>query len=155
MHQPLTHVLLSFPSRCYSPHAAYAQSKLALVLFTYHLQRLLATQGSPVTANVVDPGVVNTNLYRHVFWGTRLIKKLFGWWFFKVGLLRLLGCARLRSTAPQVATPRPRTSRGWVHTQKCEHPRVPGRQHRSLALQPPRVCVWGEGVWIQARISIF
>ncbi|XP_077744916.1 polyprenol dehydrogenase [Canis aureus] len=70
-------------SRCYSPHAAYAQSKLALVLFTYHLQRLLAAQGSPVTANVVDPGVVNTNLYRHVFWGTRLIKKLFGWWFFK------------------------------------------------------------------------
>ncbi|XP_072599982.1 polyprenol dehydrogenase isoform X2 [Vulpes vulpes] len=70
-------------SRGYSPHAAYAQSKLALVLFTYHLQRLLAAQGSPVTANVVDPGVVNTDLYRHVFWGTRLIKKLFGWWFFK------------------------------------------------------------------------
>ncbi|XP_025713198.2 polyprenol dehydrogenase isoform X1 [Callorhinus ursinus] len=70
-------------SRCYSPHGAYAQSKLALVLFTYHLQRLLAAQGSPVTANVVDPGVVNTDLYKHVFWGTRLIKKLFGWWFFK------------------------------------------------------------------------
>nr|XP_035953710.1 dehydrogenase/reductase SDR family member on chromosome X [Halichoerus grypus] len=70
-------------SRCYSPHGAYAQSKLALVLFTYHMQRLLAAQGSPVTANVVDPGVVNTDLYKHVFWGTRLIKKLFGWWFFK------------------------------------------------------------------------
>ncbi|XP_027464207.1 dehydrogenase/reductase SDR family member on chromosome X isoform X2 [Zalophus californianus] len=70
-------------SRCYSPHGAYAQSKLALVLFMYHLQRLLAAQGSPVTANVVDPGVVNTDLYKHVFWGTRLIKKLFGWWFFK------------------------------------------------------------------------
>jgi len=74
---------LSFSSRCYSPHGAYAQSKLALVLFTYHMQRLLAAQGSPVTANVVDPGVVNTDLYKHVFWGTRLIKKLFGWWFFK------------------------------------------------------------------------
>ncbi|XP_032736140.1 dehydrogenase/reductase SDR family member on chromosome X [Lontra canadensis] len=70
-------------SRSYSPHGAYAQSKLALVLFTYHLQRLLAAQGSPVTANVVDPGVVNTDLYRHVFWGTRLIKRLFSWWFFK------------------------------------------------------------------------
>ncbi|XP_059013905.1 dehydrogenase/reductase SDR family member on chromosome X isoform X1 [Mustela lutreola] len=70
-------------SRSYSPHGAYAQSKLALVLFTYHLQRLLAAQGSPVTANVVDPGVVNTDLYRHVFWGMRLIKKLFSWWFFK------------------------------------------------------------------------
>ncbi|KAM8753395.1 polyprenol dehydrogenase [Rhynchonycteris naso] len=67
----------------YSAHGAYARSKLALVLFTYHLQRLLAAQGSPVTANAVDPGVVDTNLYKHVFWGTRLVKKLFGRWFFK------------------------------------------------------------------------
>nr|XP_054401408.1 dehydrogenase/reductase SDR family member on chromosome X isoform X4 [Pongo abelii] len=70
-------------SACYSPHTAYAQSKLALVLFTYHLQRLLAAEGSHVTANVVDPGVVNTDLYQHVFWGTRLVKKLLGWLLFK------------------------------------------------------------------------
>uniref|UniRef100_A0A8C9QCT2 Polyprenol dehydrogenase n=1 Tax=Spermophilus dauricus TaxID=99837 RepID=A0A8C9QCT2_SPEDA len=70
---------------CYSPHGAYAQSKLALVLFTYRLQRLLATQGSHVTANVVDPGVVNTDLYRHVFWGTRLVKRVLGWLLFKEG----------------------------------------------------------------------
>ncbi|XP_006902483.1 PREDICTED: dehydrogenase/reductase SDR family member on chromosome X [Elephantulus edwardii] len=70
-------------SWAYSPHAAYAQSKLALVLFTYHLQHLLTASGSPVTANAVDPGVVNTDLYRHVFWGTRLIKKLLGWLLFK------------------------------------------------------------------------
>ncbi|XP_070114009.1 polyprenol dehydrogenase isoform X3 [Equus caballus] len=70
-------------SRSYSPHGAYAQSKLALVLFTYHLQGLLAAQGSPVTANVADPGVVDTDLYKHVFWPTRLVKKLFGRWFFK------------------------------------------------------------------------
>ena len=38
----------------------------------------------PVTANVADPGVVDTDLYRHVFWGTRLVKKLLGWWVFKV-----------------------------------------------------------------------
>ncbi|XP_054440994.1 dehydrogenase/reductase SDR family member on chromosome X [Pteronotus mesoamericanus] len=67
----------------YSPHGAYAQSKLALVLFTYHLQRLLAAQGSHVTANAADPGVVNTDLYRHTYWGTRLFKKLFGRWVFK------------------------------------------------------------------------
>uniref|UniRef100_A0A8D1E0V7 Polyprenol dehydrogenase n=1 Tax=Sus scrofa TaxID=9823 RepID=A0A8D1E0V7_PIG len=67
----------------YSPHGAYARSKLALVLFSHRLQALLAAKGSPVTANVADPGVVNTDLYRHVFWGTRLLKKLFGWWFFK------------------------------------------------------------------------
>ncbi|XP_055233204.1 polyprenol dehydrogenase isoform X2 [Gorilla gorilla gorilla] len=70
-------------SACYSPHAAYAQSKLALVLFTYHLQRLLEAEGSHVTANVVDPGVVNTDLYKHVFWATRLAKKLLGWLLFK------------------------------------------------------------------------
>ncbi|ELV12574.1 Dehydrogenase/reductase SDR family member on chromosome X, partial [Tupaia chinensis] len=70
-------------SRWYSSHGAYARSKLALVLFSYHLQRLLAAAGSHVTANVVDPGVVDTDLYRHVFWGTRLLQRLFGRWFFK------------------------------------------------------------------------
>ncbi|XP_007956759.1 E3 SUMO-protein ligase ZBED1 [Orycteropus afer afer] len=70
-------------SQGYSPHAAYAQSKLALVLFTYHLQHLLTSSGSHVTANAVDPGVVNTDLYRHLFWGVRLMKKLFGWLFLK------------------------------------------------------------------------
>ncbi|KAM5221078.1 polyprenol dehydrogenase [Ctenodactylus gundi] len=67
----------------YSPHVAYAQSKLALVLFCYRLQRLLEARGDPVTANVADPGVVNTDLYRHVFWATRLVKKLLGWLLFK------------------------------------------------------------------------
>ena len=71
-------------STSYSAHAAYAQSKLALVLFTYHLQALLSARGVPVTASVADPGVVDTDLYRHVFWGTRLVKKLLGWWVFKV-----------------------------------------------------------------------
>ncbi|KAM6149242.1 LOW QUALITY PROTEIN: polyprenol dehydrogenase-like [Rhynchocyon petersi] len=67
----------------YSCHAAYAQSKLALVFFTYHLQHLLTASGSHVTANAVDPGVVNTDLYRHVFWGTRLVKRLLGWLLFQ------------------------------------------------------------------------
>ena len=76
-------------STYYSAHAAYAQSKLALVLFTYHLQALLTARGMPVTANVADPGVVDTDLYRHVFWGTRLVKKLLGWWVFKVKAVTL------------------------------------------------------------------
>jgi NAD(P)-dependent dehydrogenase (short-subunit alcohol dehydrogenase family) len=41
---------------------AYAQSKLANVLFTYELARRLP--GSGVTANCLHPGVVNTNLGR-------------------------------------------------------------------------------------------
>ncbi|XP_043848025.1 dehydrogenase/reductase SDR family member on chromosome X isoform X2 [Dromiciops gliroides] len=68
---------------CYSPCGAYAQSKLALVLFSYQLHQLLADEGSHVTANVVDPGVVNTNLYKHVFWLTKLVKRLTYWLLFK------------------------------------------------------------------------
>ncbi|KAK2492046.1 hypothetical protein MC885_001790 [Smutsia gigantea] len=48
-----------------------------------HEKHLLAAQGSHVTANVADPGVVDTDLYKHLFWGTRLLKKLFHWWLFK------------------------------------------------------------------------
>ncbi|KAM6341583.1 LOW QUALITY PROTEIN: polyprenol dehydrogenase [Podargus strigoides] len=71
-------------SRCsYSPHGAYAQSKLALVLFTYRLQHLLTANGSHVTANIVDPGVVNTELYKHVFWVVKVAKWMTAWLFFK------------------------------------------------------------------------
>ncbi|XP_064293670.1 dehydrogenase/reductase SDR family member on chromosome X [Phalacrocorax carbo] len=71
-------------SRCsYSPHGAYAQSKLALVLFTYRLQHLLTANGSHVTANVVDPGVVNTELYKHVFWVVKVVKWMTAWLLFK------------------------------------------------------------------------
>ncbi|NXF96744.1 DHRSX reductase, partial [Eubucco bourcierii] len=71
-------------SRCsYSPHGAYAQSKLALVLFTYQLQHLLTANGSHVTANVVDPGVVNTDLYKHVFWVVKVVKWMTAWLLFK------------------------------------------------------------------------
>ncbi|XP_034613431.1 dehydrogenase/reductase SDR family member on chromosome X [Trachemys scripta elegans] len=71
-------------SRCsYSPHGAYAQSKLALVLFTYRLQHLVTADGSHVTANVVDPGVVNTELYKNVCWATKVVKWMTAWLFFK------------------------------------------------------------------------
>uniref|UniRef100_A0A8C4VS99 Polyprenol dehydrogenase n=1 Tax=Gopherus evgoodei TaxID=1825980 RepID=A0A8C4VS99_9SAUR len=71
-------------SRCsYSPHGAYAQSKLALVLFTYRLQHLMTADGSHVTANVVDPGVVNTELYKNVCWATKVVKWMTAWLFFK------------------------------------------------------------------------
>ncbi|XP_072470594.1 polyprenol dehydrogenase isoform X2 [Notamacropus eugenii] len=69
---------------CYSPCGAYAQSKLALVLFSYQLQQLLAAEGSHVTVNVVDPGVVNSDLYKHVFWLLKLVKNLTYWFLFKI-----------------------------------------------------------------------
>lgn len=79
------HSLLLFPCSCfYSPYGAYAQSKLALVLFTYHLQHLLMGEGSHVTTTVVDPGVVNTNLYRNVGWVAKAVKWMTGWLLLKV-----------------------------------------------------------------------
>ncbi|MFX1298453.1 MAG: SDR family oxidoreductase, partial [Promethearchaeota archaeon] len=42
---------------------AYSQSKLANILFTYELARRL--EGTGVTANVVHPGMVRTNLGRY------------------------------------------------------------------------------------------
>ncbi|XP_007246763.3 dehydrogenase/reductase SDR family member on chromosome X isoform X1 [Astyanax mexicanus] len=60
---------------CYSSHGAYAQSKLALVLFTYHLQDRLCAQGDPVTANAVDPGMVDTDLYENLCSPAQLAKR--------------------------------------------------------------------------------
>lgn len=54
---------LSF-ARDYSPNRAYGQSKLANLLFARSLARRLA--GTKKTANAVHPGVINTNLGRHM-----------------------------------------------------------------------------------------
>lgn len=48
----------------YHPVRAYAQSKLANVLFTRELAKRVAALG--VTAYSVDPGAVNTELFRHM-----------------------------------------------------------------------------------------
>jgi len=48
----------------YNPWAAYGRSKLANLLFARSLTRRLA--GSGRTANAVHPGVIDTNLGRHV-----------------------------------------------------------------------------------------
>ncbi|XP_034720839.1 dehydrogenase/reductase SDR family member on chromosome X isoform X2 [Etheostoma cragini] len=61
--------------RCYSSHGAYAQSKLALVLFTYHLQEQLTAGGFPVSVSAVDPGMVDTALYDNLWSITQALKK--------------------------------------------------------------------------------
>ncbi|OWF43787.1 dehydrogenase/reductase SDR family member on chromosome X-like [Mizuhopecten yessoensis] len=55
----------------YSPHAAYADSKLAIVIATYSLDTKLRRDTSKVSINAVHPGIVNTPLYRHVHWGIK------------------------------------------------------------------------------------
>lgn len=51
-------------NRSFGAQRRYAQSKLANVLFTYELARRLA--GSGVTANVFEPGFVNTNMPQQI-----------------------------------------------------------------------------------------
>ncbi|MGW0432060.1 oxidoreductase [Micromonospora sp. NPDC003197] len=53
---------LNWERRAYRPLPAYAQSKLANLLFTSELQRRLTEVGSPVLATAAHPGVVSTKL---------------------------------------------------------------------------------------------
>ncbi|CAH1267158.1 DHRSX [Branchiostoma lanceolatum] len=66
-------------SKHYSPHARYAQSKLAIILTTNELQRRLLADQSHVTANALHPGVVNSDLYQHVMWPLRVVQRMMGW----------------------------------------------------------------------------
>lgn len=62
--------------KSYSGIGAYSQSKLALILFTKHLGKML--EGTGVTANCVHPGFVSTNLGRDASLLAGTIFKLFG-----------------------------------------------------------------------------
>lgn len=67
--------------RDYTPAKGYGQSKLANILFVRELARRLA--GTPVTANAVQPGVVMTNLGRHLPEWKMLLSRVIGWTFMK------------------------------------------------------------------------
>lgn len=58
----------------YGSQAAYSQSKLANVLFTYELARRL--QGTGVTVNCVQPGIVKTNFGATGSWVIKLVIRL-------------------------------------------------------------------------------
>jgi NAD(P)-dependent dehydrogenase (short-subunit alcohol dehydrogenase family) len=53
---------LNWERKPYKPSRAYAQSKLANLLFTSELQRRLLAAGSPVLATAAHPGYAATNL---------------------------------------------------------------------------------------------
>ncbi|KAL2721674.1 retinol dehydrogenase 13-like [Vespula maculifrons] len=61
----------------YDPYEAYAQSKLANVLFTRELAKRL--KGTQVTTNAVHPGIVDTEITRHM----TLFKNLYFKYFIK------------------------------------------------------------------------
>ncbi|KAJ9679472.1 hypothetical protein PVL29_021414 [Vitis rotundifolia] len=50
----------------YNSLSAYGQSKLANVLHANELSRRLKDDGANITANSLNPGVIATNLFRHV-----------------------------------------------------------------------------------------
>ena len=56
-------LLLKFIFSDYSRHQAYANSKLALLLFSCNLERLLS--GTSISIVAYDPGTVDTNLYEN------------------------------------------------------------------------------------------
>ncbi|TEA02394.1 Fatty acyl-CoA reductase [Mycobacteroides salmoniphilum] len=55
--------------RSYSRVGAYAQSKLANLLFTYELQRRLGAAGAATAALAAHPGASGTELMRHITFG--------------------------------------------------------------------------------------
>jgi NAD(P)-dependent dehydrogenase (short-subunit alcohol dehydrogenase family) len=56
---------LNWEQRSYKPMDAYAQSKLANLLFTYELQRRLVAAGQSTLAVAAHPGWAATNALRH------------------------------------------------------------------------------------------
>jgi len=65
----------------YDPLTAYGQSKLANALFAQELSRRL--EGTTTTSNSVLPGVINTNLGRHLpAWKLKLTEYI-GWTFMR------------------------------------------------------------------------
>ncbi|WP_219460651.1 oxidoreductase [Nonomuraea rhizosphaerae] len=67
---------LNWERRPYRAFPAYAQSKLANLLFTTELQRRLTEAGSPVLATAAHPGLAATNLLGHLDDERPLLRRL-------------------------------------------------------------------------------
>lgn len=75
---------LSLYSQCYSAHAAYCHSKLAQLLFSSYLHQELQRGGSPLSSCAVDPGMVDTALYRHLWTPLSLAQSVIARLLFRV-----------------------------------------------------------------------
>ena len=65
----------------YDANTMYGQSKLANGLYSLELTRRF--DGTSTTSNSVHPGIINTNLGRHMSSGLKVVSNLFGWIFMK------------------------------------------------------------------------
>ena len=65
----------------YTPMKAYGNSKLANLLFTYEMQRLLDAKNANLIAVAAHPGIATTNLANHLAHPIlmKLVMPLFGW----------------------------------------------------------------------------
>lgn len=72
---------LAFENGEYDAFTAYGHSKLANALCSLELARRVS--GTTTTSNSVHPGVINTNLVRHLPWYMQAAATLFGWAFMK------------------------------------------------------------------------
>jgi WW domain-containing oxidoreductase len=107
-------------NRNYSPGRAYAQSKLANVLFSLELARLL--KGTRITSNSLHPGVIDTNIARNV---SALSRRAFGLW------ARLAGknVAEGAATSCYVATSPLLGSTSGQYFEDCNAVTVSGDNH--------------------------
>jgi NAD(P)-dependent dehydrogenase (short-subunit alcohol dehydrogenase family) len=65
--------------RFYNKWMSYGCSKLANILHARELNRRFKEEGVDVTAYAIHPGVINTDLYRHVGFFATLYHLLTGW----------------------------------------------------------------------------
>jgi len=68
----------------YNRVAAYGQSKLANLMFTYELARRLKLKGAPTIATAAHPGAANTELLRNMPAGVKEVSQFF-WNFISQG----------------------------------------------------------------------
>jgi NAD(P)-dependent dehydrogenase (short-subunit alcohol dehydrogenase family) len=84
-------------ARRYRSAAAYAQSKLANLLFAYELQHRLAAAGAGTSSLAAHPGAARTEINRHLPWPVRLRSSWWLAWPFthaaEIGALALLRAA--------------------------------------------------------------
>jgi NAD(P)-dependent dehydrogenase (short-subunit alcohol dehydrogenase family) len=95
---------LNFKKRGYSPTGAYAQSKLANLLFTFELQRRLKASSANTIATAAHPGWTGTDLQRHSFW-IRMLNPLVAMSPEQGAILETRGYPRRVSTADSARNP--------------------------------------------------
>lgn len=73
--------------KLYIPSEAYAQSKLAQILFSNAVNRILKGENARVTSTALHPGVVDTDLFegttlkRFASWVPKLLFRVVTFWF--------------------------------------------------------------------------